>query len=212
MHGEVVQDHDVPWPQRRHQHLLHVGTEARFIDRSIEDGERRDGVEPQGRDDRAGFPVTARRVVVRPRAPRTPAIATQRGGIEDFTEWIARPRKALDAKRPAQTQRQSAGAQAREGALVWQFVFSPDQMKQLAQPGTWCALVCGAPKLGTTEMDVCLLDPERIGQLLDISKTSQQSLTVKRLPGKSLRVSSVRVGDEIVISRNRLDEWAVPGS
>lgn len=109
----------------------------------------------------------------------------------------------------------SVNPQARKrekGALVWQFVFSPDQMKQLAQAGTWAALVCGAPKLGTAEMDVCLLDPDRIAQLLDISKTNQQSLTVKRLPGKSLRVTSVRVGDDVVISRNRLDEWAVPGS
>jgi hypothetical protein len=35
---------------------------------------------------------------------------------------------------------------------------------------------------------------------------------VKRLPGKSLRVSSVRLDDELVVPRNRLEEWAVPGS
>jgi hypothetical protein len=99
-----------------------------------------------------------------------------------------------------------------KGAVVWQFVFSRDQMKQLAQVGTWAALVCGAPDLGTPDMDVCLLDAGQIAQLLHTGRTTQQSLTVKRLPAKSLRVTSVRVIDEIVVSRNRLDEWAVPGS
>lgn len=98
------------------------------------------------------------------------------------------------------------------GAAVWQFVFSPDQMKQVTQAGTWAALVCGAPELGASDMDVCLLDPTQLAQLLDTGRTNQQSLTVKRLPGKSLRVTSVRVSDEFVVPRNRLDDWAVPGS
>ena len=98
------------------------------------------------------------------------------------------------------------------GSAVWQFVLSRDQMHQISQPGVWVALVCGAPTLTKTEMDICLLDPAQVRELLDVHLQQQQSLTVKRLPGKSLRVTSPRAQDECVVARNRLDTWHVPGS
>jgi hypothetical protein len=74
---EVIQDHDIPPPQRRDQHLLYVGAEARLVDRPIEYGGRGDFGRPQGGDDGLRFPVTARRVVVEARAARTSAVAAQ---------------------------------------------------------------------------------------------------------------------------------------
>ncbi len=100
---------------------------------------------------------------------------------------------------------------SREKSRAWQFVFSPDQMVQLAVPNTWCVLVCGGKTVGDTQMEVCLLDPTQTAVLLDVSISTQQSLLVKRIEGKSLRASSAR-SNEIVIARNRLDTWTVPGS
>ena len=100
----------------------------------------------------------------------------------------------------------------REKAKTWQFVFSPGQMRQLQAPGLWAALVCGGRTIGETEMEVCLLDPNQLEQLVNLSSVSQQSLTVKRIDGKGLRASSVRVHDDLIISRSRLDDWEVPGS
>jgi len=103
------------------------------------------------------------------------------------------------------------GARKRESAIAWQFVFSPDQMQQLAESDTWCSLVCASSDARDDEMEVCLLDPAQISQLLDVSSMGQQALTVKRIEGKSLRVFSAKC-EELVIARNRLEKWAVPGS
>ena len=100
----------------------------------------------------------------------------------------------------------------REKAKTWQFVFSPDQMRQLQAAGTWAALVCGGKTVGETHMEVCLLDPTELGQLVDLSSASQQSLTVKRIGGKGLRASSVRMNVDLIIPRSRLEKWKVPGS
>jgi len=102
-------------------------------------------------------------------------------------------------------------ALSRDKSRAWQFVFSPDQMIQVAAPTTWCALVCGNKSIADAKMEICLLDPSQLGVLLDITTRAQQSLMIKRIEGKSLRASSVRASD-IVIARNRLDSWAVPGS
>lgn len=99
----------------------------------------------------------------------------------------------------------------REAAKVWSFVFSPDQIRQLQEPGTWAALVCGSKIIGGTDMEVCLLEPSELASLIDLSTTTQQSAMVKRLDGKGLRVSSSRI-DERIVNRNRLDVWDVPGS
>jgi hypothetical protein len=100
---------------------------------------------------------------------------------------------------------------SREKARVWQFVFSPDQIRQLQQPGTWAALVCGSKTASDTSMEVCLLDPPQVEQLLDLTAATQQALMVKRIEGKSLRAYSGR-SEEFVVPRNRLDTWVVPGA
>jgi hypothetical protein len=95
------------------------------------------------------------------------------------------------------------------GGLSWQFVFSQDQLSQLRQHGVWVALVCGAAQAGHL-MEICVIDPGQIAQLIDLASREQQSVTVKYFPGKSLRASSART--EIIIPRNRLGTWAIPGS
>lgn len=99
-----------------------------------------------------------------------------------------------------------------EGAVAWQFVFSAEQMEQLRQPETWVALVCGSTNFGARDMEVCLLAPSQVATLTDLTDGGQQSVTVKRLPGRSLRVGSARAAEALVVPRNRLDDWSVPGS
>ena len=51
VHGEVVQDDDIPGAQRRCQHLLHVRAKTLAVDRPIEHGGRREFIGSQGGDD-----------------------------------------------------------------------------------------------------------------------------------------------------------------
>jgi hypothetical protein len=75
----------------------------------------------------------------------------------------------------------------------------------------YSVLVCGDRKLKTNGMQVCLIEPEELKQLLDLSAPSQQNVRIKFLPGRRLRVSSGR-GAQLVVPRNRFEEWEVPGS
>lgn len=97
----------------------------------------------------------------------------------------------------------------RENAKAWQFNFSPDQIRQLQAESTWAALICGGKTLKDSDMEVCLLDPEQVAEVLDITTEAQQSISVKCIEGKSLRVLSPRRQNDIVVPRNRLDTWAV---
>ena len=98
------------------------------------------------------------------------------------------------------------------GAFRWQFTLGADQIKQLSAANSWLGLVCGSPRLGRkAPMEVCLLGPDDIDRLIDKSSLAQQSIHVKYLPGKSLRASSPKL-DELVVPRNRLDTWDIPGS
>lgn len=96
------------------------------------------------------------------------------------------------------------------GAVRWNFIFSPDQMYEARQEGTWVALVCGADRI-IQPMEVCLVNSSEIASLLDLNSSSQQWIAVKYLPNKSLRVSTATVEDYI-IPRNRCERWAIPGS
>ena len=99
----------------------------------------------------------------------------------------------------------------RSSGMRWSFRFGPDQIRQLSSANVWLALVCGTVRVGKIQMDICLLDPEQVDQLLDKSSLSQQAIAVRQLPGRSLRASSARI-DEFVVPRNRLDTWEIPGS
>ena len=95
------------------------------------------------------------------------------------------------------------------GGLSWTFVLSRDQLKQLQVSRLYLALVCGQ-RLAKGKMEVCLLTPDEVAKLFDLSSDGQQSVTVKVIPERSLWVSSVK--DEIVVSRNAVENWDIPGS
>ena len=74
------------------------------------------------------------------------------------------------------------------------------------------ALVCGLQKLKAEKMEVCLLTPDKISQLLGIAGDKQQSIIVKASTRKQLRVSSVLLENEILVPQSAIDQWEVPGS
>lgn len=43
--GEIVEDNDIPRPQRRDQDLVHIGEEGRIVDRPVEDGGSRESLQ-----------------------------------------------------------------------------------------------------------------------------------------------------------------------
>ena len=107
------------------------------------------------------------------------------------------------------------GLTRQRGASRWQFVFSPEQIAQLralaAEREVHSALVCGRRDLKEGDMHVCLLNMKELVQLIDLESASTQSITVKYLPGKKLRVSAPH-GQDLLISQNALAQWEVPGS
>lgn len=97
----------------------------------------------------------------------------------------------------------------KDNATAWQFVFNSNQIRQLDVAKTWAALVCGSKCLGNGEMEICLLAPGQVGKLINVTSNSQQALTVKSIPAKSLRVFNSNVKNELIISRNRMDTWVI---
>jgi hypothetical protein len=98
------------------------------------------------------------------------------------------------------------------GSFRWQFTLGADQIQQLSGANSWLGLVCGSQSIGkSAPMEVCLLDPKDTERLVDKSSLVQQSIFVTYQPGKSLRASSPKI-EEIVVPRNRLETWEIPGS
>lgn len=84
---ENIKDHDIAAPQRRDEHLLHVGAEGDGIDRAIEHGRRGEFRGAQRRDHGVRLPVAARRVIRGARAPRAARKAPQQiGGDTRFVD------------------------------------------------------------------------------------------------------------------------------
>lgn len=97
-------------------------------------------------------------------------------------------------------------------ATAWQFTFATDQLKQVKPVRTWAALVCGSFESDSREMEVCLLDHDQITELLFLDRAGPESMTVKRLAGRRLSVTLTKFGGELIVARDRLHKWAVPGS
>lgn len=97
----------------------------------------------------------------------------------------------------------------------WSFVFGPEQLRQMAESrakgGVYVALVGGSRQMRDAQTCVCLLEPKEVRKLLDFSTLSQQSLTVKLIRGRSLRVYKGRK-ERFTVAQNRLERWEVPGS
>jgi hypothetical protein len=101
------------------------------------------------------------------------------------------------------------------GSLSWHFVFTPKQVAQIDElqivRQAHVALVCGRKDIRLENMQICLLTPKDVASLIDFEEKSSQSVTVKYIPGKKLRVYSGH-SVECLIAQSSLDKWEVPGS
>ncbi len=98
--------------------------------------------------------------------------------------------------------------------LSWQLVFGPNQLAEMSKAphDVYVALVgAGQNARDTSGWCICLLDPEQVRDVLDLSVLSQQVVTVSCLPGRRLRVYKNR-RVRFKIAQNRISEWDVPGS
>ena len=80
MDGEVIEDHDVAWPERRHEHLLDVGQKRRLVEGAIEHGGGVETIPAECCDDRVRLPMPAGRVIAEPQATGAAAIASEQVG------------------------------------------------------------------------------------------------------------------------------------
>lgn len=101
------------------------------------------------------------------------------------------------------------------GGTSWSFVFSTNQLRQMNPARTkrpvWVAMVCGRNSPAEGEMEICLLDPEQIADIIDF-RSPQESVTIRKPSGKGrLRVFKDR-HERFLVPRSRLDHWDVPGA
>jgi hypothetical protein len=94
---------------------------------------------------------------------------------------------------------------------TWQHTFSDAQMVAVREPGTWAALVCGSPNLKSRIMEVCVLDPADLAELIDIGTGDRRSVTVHKAKGNKLHVSSAKWKSENgktpkKVARRRIEE------
>ena len=98
--------------------------------------------------------------------------------------------------------------------LSWQFVFTPEQISQIKNLSTSkkvaIALVCGRQNI-KDDMQIAFVEQDDVKDIIDFSVNTSQSLTVKYIPKKKLRVIT-NYTEEKLISQNALDKWIVPGS
>jgi hypothetical protein len=99
-------------------------------------------------------------------------------------------------------------------ALSWQFIFTPEQVEQIrnlsAINKVAIALVCGRQNI-KDEMYIAFIEPIDVDNLINFSLNTPQSLTVKYLPRKQLRIITDYTVEKLV-AQNSLDKWEVPGS
>ena len=108
----------------------------------------------------------------------------------------------------------------REGKSVWAFPFQPSELGKImtlreGKP-VYAGLVCGLTDIKLhKEMQVCLLDPNQLYDCIDLGSNKTQTINVEYKSGASLRAYGPNNSEErrkFVVSRNKLDEWKVPGT
>ena len=105
-----------------------------------------------------------------------------------------------------------------KGGQSWTFVLSPSELGRIrALQGDGqihLVLVCGKKAIsgGDSGMRTCLLESSKLQTVIDLGSDSQQMITVKYQPGKSLRVTGSARAEPLIVSRNALDKWTIPGS
>ena len=69
--GQIVEHHDIAAPQRRGQHLLHVGAKAGVVYGPIKHGRRGESGGSQRRHDGVRLPMPTRRVIAQAHSAQT---------------------------------------------------------------------------------------------------------------------------------------------
>ena len=102
------------------------------------------------------------------------------------------------------------GAQPRttKAGTTWSFTFNANELERLRDERHHLALVCGVRQLEDVDtMQVCLLVPEHVQELLDLDG-DQQGVTVShKASQRKLRVKSGRVEKPVLITRGALANW-----
>ena len=102
-----------------------------------------------------------------------------------------------------------------EEGKSWSFTFGTDELNQMQQSiarrQTYITLVAGSRDTKADFMQVCLLYPTEICELIDFRSSNQQTLTIKHIPRKKIRVIKDR-RKKFLIAQNRLEQWDVPCS
>ena len=80
VHGQIIEDDDIPGAERRYEDLLDVGQETHVIDRPVEDGRRTEPLESQPGHHRVRFPMAAGRVIPHADAAQAAAVAPEQIG------------------------------------------------------------------------------------------------------------------------------------
>jgi len=106
-----------------------------------------------------------------------------------------------------------------EGGRVWNFQFGSDELTKIQKlkdrRSVYLTLICGRREIKGSDvsMHTCLVRPDEVSDLIEISSPDSQNIKVKYLPGKYFRVSGSKTDrDEVKIPRSRLGKWQVPGS
>jgi hypothetical protein len=97
---------------------------------------------------------------------------------------------------------------------TWTFGFPPADVKKIKEKRekVYFALVCGFKEIKATQMVVCFLNPEQLDSLLNQQAEGQQTVTVKAISGKKLRVSSGKTQEPLKINKDGLENWEIPGA
>ena len=103
--------------------------------------------------------------------------------------------------------------------VVWNFPFNQPELEKIrilrAKKPVYFTLVGGFTPIDVKQMEVCLLDPAEIDRCIDIDSNARQIITVEVKPNESLRAYGAKNSEErskLIINRNKLDEWKIPGS
>jgi hypothetical protein len=108
----------------------------------------------------------------------------------------------------------------RDSKIVWAFSFQPSELEKInslseSKP-VYAGLVCGLTDIKLhDEMQTCLLEPKQLEECIDLKSNKVQTITIEYKTRKSLRAYGPKNSEEdrrFVISRNKLDNWKIPGT
>ncbi len=115
----------------------------------------------------------------------------------------------------------SPSTKTRKDALSWYFTFSEKHLNEIKKmrgdKEVFIALVCGKNKIGRAadnQMCICLLEPKKVDQCIDVNAGKTQTITVQHSPKIQLQVWGNKNSAEnpLGIASNAIEAWEVPGS